>query len=250
MYFKAFPLISSGGNRYPRSEAVRIAVAELLNWLATYDIDDYVTSIILVGKSNADYRLLQDCHTVVLLTFTLRFIGHLKARRQLSGSASSTPSRSRSTTPQRQTTTMPPPMQTPRRRQLPPPPAAPSPVQIRRPSPSIRPQQSSSTSDRLLSKLKIVTGNIVHQHVDVVVNSANNRLQRGGGVDNAIHDACAPETDILRQVLEQHTQTGLAGRIRIQRDGAVIETPAFGNLRRTMGVKCIIIIYILSYTTM
>lgn len=61
-------------------------------------------------------------------------------------------------------------------------------------------------------EITVVTGDITIQHVDAIVNAANNRMRGGGGVDGAIHAAGGPEilTDCVRRFPEG-LETGQAG---------------------------------------
>lgn len=44
--------------------------------------------------------------------------------------------------------------------------------------------------------ISVIQGDITTVETDVVVNAANSRLRRGGGVDNAIHEAAGPELQL------------------------------------------------------
>uniref|UniRef100_A0A914GSI1 ATP-dependent DNA helicase n=1 Tax=Globodera rostochiensis TaxID=31243 RepID=A0A914GSI1_GLORO len=79
----------------------------------------------------------------------------------------------------------------------------------------------------LLRKLVVVKGDITNQHVFIVVNAANSKLEKGGGVDDAIHRACSFELSLLRLELQDHLES-FNGALPA---GTVVMTPAYGDLR-------------------
>jgi O-acetyl-ADP-ribose deacetylase (regulator of RNase III) len=61
-------------------------------------------------------------------------------------------------------------------------------------------------------RLEVVRGDITEQHVDAIVNAANEAMRGGGGVDGAIHRRGGPEVlaDCIRRFPEG-LRTGQAG---------------------------------------
>jgi O-acetyl-ADP-ribose deacetylase (regulator of RNase III) len=96
-----------------------------------------------------------------------------------------------------------------------------------------------------MPELIAIHGDITEQHVDAIVNAANNAMRGGGGVDGAIHRAGGP--DILRDCIERFPDglaTGDAGWTTAGRLPAqwVIHTVgpnhAAGQRDRTLLVSC------------
>ncbi|KAL3072091.1 hypothetical protein niasHT_036318 [Heterodera trifolii] len=84
----------------------------------------------------------------------------------------------------------------------------------------------SSVTKQHLAKITLVKGDITKQKIFMIVNAANNTLTKGGGVDDAIHRACAPEQSKLKALLDVKLASN-GGPIA---DGCVIMTPTFGAL--------------------
>ncbi len=77
-------------------------------------------------------------------------------------------------------------------------------------------------------RIRLVAGDIVTQHVDIIVNAANEHLTGGGGVDGAIQDAAGPELAaycIKNFPTLGTTVSGVPIRCPV---GEVRVTPAFG----------------------
>lgn len=108
------------------------------------------------------------------------------------------------------------------------------------PTQSARAQHSKTTpielnntvSKQHLDKLTVVKGDITKQQIWMIVNAANSDLVKGGGVDDAIHRACSPRQNELKELLKIKILSN-GGPIA---DGGVVDTPAFGGLANS--VKC------------
>jgi O-acetyl-ADP-ribose deacetylase (regulator of RNase III) len=73
------------------------------------------------------------------------------------------------------------------------------------------------------TKIKLVKGSVIDQDVEIIVNAANANLQRGGGIDGAIHRASGPE---LQKYLNELFDVPLE-------PGSIAVTPGF-NLPQTI----------------
>ena len=101
-------------------------------------------------------------------------------------------------------------------------------------APNIRPLNLDvNVNKNHLQKVSVRRGDITEQRVSMIVNAANKQLQKGGGVDNAVHNACKPEEDKLKAALKAHR----AQKGRDLDDGEVVVTTAFGDLAKNFGVK-------------
>jgi hypothetical protein len=94
-----------------------------------------------------------------------------------------------------------------------------------------------NVSRQQLSKLKLhrmdITKYSPKEH-GIIVNAANSALQKGGGVDNAIHNACQPEMHLLQaelnKIIKRRGSNFLNGEIAV--------TNAYGSLKQN-NIKCI-----------
>lgn len=85
-----------------------------------------------------------------------------------------------------------------------------------------------------LRKISVKKGDITLQKVSMIVNASNKQLQKGGGVDYAVHNACKPEEATLKAALKaHHSQKG-----KDLDDGEVVVTKAYGDLAK-IGVECL-----------
>ncbi|KAL3075367.1 hypothetical protein niasHT_033597 [Heterodera trifolii] len=106
------------------------------------------------------------------------------------------------------------------------------------PTQSARAQHSKTTpielnntvSKQHLDKLTVVKGDITKQQIWMIVNAANSDLVKGGGVDDAIHRACSPRQNELKELLKIKILSN-GGPIA---DGGVVDTPAFGGLANSV----------------
>ncbi|KAL3092867.1 hypothetical protein niasHT_030056 [Heterodera trifolii] len=106
------------------------------------------------------------------------------------------------------------------------------------PTQSARAQHSNITpidlkntvSKQHLNKLTVVKGDITKQQIWMIVNAANADLVKGGGVDDAIHRACSPRQNELKQLLKIKILSN-GGPIA---EGGVVDTPAFGGLANSV----------------